>query len=192
MASVLKNITPIEFDWDEGNIEKNWEKHRVTSKEYESVFFSTPLLINFDRDHSQREKRFQALGQTSKNRKLFISFTIRRAKVRVISARPMSKKERRIYEKNKKLKSIPKFKNEDEERDFWATHDSTDYIDWNNTVELDLSKLKPSTKPITIRLTESLLYDLKILANKKDVPYQSLMKIYLTERVKKEFSSPGA
>jgi len=86
----------------------------------------------------------------------------------------------------KRLKPLPKFKNEDEERNFWATHDSTDYIDWYKTVELDLSKLKPSTKPITIRLPESLLSELKILANKKDVPYQSLMKIYLAEKVRQE------
>ena len=85
--------------------------------------------------------------------------------------------------KNKKLKAIPKFKNEDEEREFWATHDSTEYIDWTKTVELDLSELKPSTKPITIRLPESLLAALKTLANKRDVPYQSLMKILLAEKL---------
>lgn len=89
--------------------------------------------------------------------------------------------------KRKKLKPIPKFKSEDEEREFWANHDSTEYIDWSKTIELDLSKLKPSTKPITIRLPESLLASLKTLANKKDVPYQSLMKIFLAEMVKKEF-----
>ena len=91
--------------------------------------------------------------------------------------------------KNKKLKFIPKFKNEDEEREFWATHDLTDYLHQLKPVKLDLSALKPSTKPITIRLPESLLDSLKTLANKKDVPYQSLMKIFLAERVKKEFRS---
>ena len=89
--------------------------------------------------------------------------------------------------KSKKIKSIPKFKNEDEERDFWASHDATDYFDHFKPVKLDLSKLKPSTKPITIRLPESLLASLKTLANKRDVPYQSLMKVFLAERVKKEF-----
>lgn len=89
--------------------------------------------------------------------------------------------------KTKSINPIPKFKSEDEEREFWATHDTTDYFDYFKPVKLDLSRLKPSTKPITIRLTESLLSDLKILANKKDVPYQSLMKIFLAERVKKEF-----
>jgi predicted DNA binding CopG/RHH family protein len=86
-----------------------------------------------------------------------------------------------------KIKEIPHFKNEDEERDFWATHDATDYFDTYHPVELDLSQLKPSTKPITIRLPESLITSLKILANKKDVPYQSLMKVYLAEKVKEEF-----
>ncbi len=91
--------------------------------------------------------------------------------------------------KIKRILPIPKFKNEDEERDFWATHDATDYFDTDNPIEFDLSKLKPSTKPITVRLPESLLSDLKILANKKDVPYQSLMKVYLAEKVKEEFKS---
>lgn len=90
--------------------------------------------------------------------------------------------------KNKKILTIPKFKNEDEERDFWSTHDATDYFDMNHRVVFDLSELKPSTRPITVRLPESLLSDLKILANKKDVPYQSLMKVYLSERVEKEFT----
>lgn len=91
--------------------------------------------------------------------------------------------------RNKPLKPIPSFKTEDEERDFWATHDSTEYIDWTETVKLDLSALKPSTKPITVRLPESLLEDLKIIANKHDVPYQSLMKVYLADRVRQEFRS---
>lgn len=89
----------------------------------------------------------------------------------------------------KKLPTIPKFKSEDEERDFWATHDLTDYLHVFKPVKLDLSRLKPSTKPVTIRLPKGLVEDLKILANKHDVPYQSLVKIYLAERVRKEFSS---
>jgi predicted DNA binding CopG/RHH family protein len=88
----------------------------------------------------------------------------------------------------KEVKPIPKFKNEDEERKFWATHDFTDYLDHFRPVELDLSELKPSTKPITIRLPESLLAALKNLAHKKDVPYQSLMKIFLAEKVKQEMN----
>ncbi|MBU1084893.1 MAG: BrnA antitoxin family protein [Candidatus Beckwithbacteria bacterium] len=89
--------------------------------------------------------------------------------------------------KKKQLKTIPKFKTEDQERDFWAIHDTSDYFDFLKPVHLDLSKLKPSTKPITIRLPESLLDALKTLANKKDVPYQSLMKVFLDEKVRQEF-----
>jgi len=81
---------------------------------------------------------------------------------------------------------MPRFKNEDEERDFWATHDLTDYLDQFEEVELDLSQLRPSTRPITIRLPEALLDTLKRLANKRDVPYQSLMKIFLAEKVNEE------
>ncbi len=82
----------------------------------------------------------------------------------------------------KKFKKIPKFKNEDEERDFWASADSSEYFDFDNPIELDLSKLKPSTQSISLRLPSILLDGLKELANKKDVPYQSLMKIFLGEK----------
>lgn len=91
--------------------------------------------------------------------------------------------------KNKKIKLIPRFKNEDEERDFWATHDLTDYLAQFKPVELDLSKLKPSTESISLRLPSYLLARIKELANAKDVPYQSLMKIFLAERVDKELKS---
>ncbi len=89
--------------------------------------------------------------------------------------------------KSKQARVIPRFENEDEEREFWATHDLTDYLDQFEPIEMDLSALKPSTKSVTIRLPESLLDSLKRLANKHDVPYQSLMKIFLAERVKQEF-----
>ncbi len=89
----------------------------------------------------------------------------------------------------KSLPTIPKFKNEDEERDFWATHDLTDYLHIFKPVKLDFSKLKPSTKPVTVRLPLSLVEDLKIMANKRDVPYQSLMKILLAEKIREEFPS---
>lgn len=88
----------------------------------------------------------------------------------------------------KKLKTIPKFKNEDEEDRFWSTHDSTEYIDWSKAVvNPALPNLKLSTRTITIRVPDSMLASLKMIANKKDVPYQSLMKIYLDEKVNEEF-----
>lgn len=85
-----------------------------------------------------------------------------------------------------KLKKIPKFKNEDEEREFWATHDATEYIDFSKTRKALFHNLKPSTKTVSIRLPESLIEHLKQLANKRDVPYQSLLKIFLAERVEQE------
>lgn len=89
---------------------------------------------------------------------------------------------------NRKIELIPHFKNEDEERDFWATHDLTDYIDNFKRVELDLSNLKPSTESISLRLPSFLLARIKEIANKKDVPYQSLMKIFLSEKVNQELN----
>lgn len=89
----------------------------------------------------------------------------------------------------KGVRPIPKFKNEDEERNFWATADTTLYFDTERPVELDLSKLKPSTESISLRLPGYLLTRIKELANAKDVPYQSLMKIFLAERVDRELKS---
>ena len=87
-------------------------------------------------------------------------------------------------------KRIPQFTSEDEEREFWATHDSAEYFDWSKAlVNPVFPNLKFSTKSITIRMTESLIDNLKVLANKKDVPYQSLIKMYLTEKVKEEYAS---
>ena len=92
-------------------------------------------------------------------------------------------------EKNKKLKTIPNFKNEDEERNFWVTHDSTDYINWEKAEEAIFPNLKPTTRKISLRLPEHLIWRLKSIAKSKDVPYQSLMKIFLAERVEKELKS---
>jgi predicted DNA binding CopG/RHH family protein len=86
-------------------------------------------------------------------------------------------------------KQIPKFKNEDEERDFWSKADSTDYIDWSKGKRAVFPNLKPSVKTISLRLPESLLEELKMLANKKDVPYQSLLKVYLAEKVGEELNT---
>ena len=85
-----------------------------------------------------------------------------------------------------KLKNIPKFKNEDEERSFWSEKDSTEYIDWRKSKPTFFSKLKPSTKTISLRLPEFLLEELRMLANKKDIPYQSLIKIYLKQQIDRE------
>lgn len=83
-------------------------------------------------------------------------------------------------------RQIPKFKDEDQEREFWASHDSTEYIDWSKAKKVIFPNLKPSVKNISLRLPESMLGELKLLANKHDVPYQSLMKIFLAERIERE------
>ena len=85
-----------------------------------------------------------------------------------------------------KLKNIPNFDNEDEEREFWSKEDSTKYLDWRKSKPIYFSKLKPSTKTISLRLPEHLLDELRIIANKRDIPYQSLIKIYLKERIDRE------
>lgn len=84
------------------------------------------------------------------------------------------------------LKDIPTFKSEEEEREFWASHDSTEYVDWDKAEAVVLPKLKPSTKTISLRLPELMLNELRVIANKRDVPYQSLIKMFLKERIDQE------
>lgn len=85
------------FAWDDGNINKNWLKHKVSAAECEQLFFNRPLIIQDDIKHSDVEKRFYALGRTDSRRTLFIAFTVRNNRIRVISAREMSRKEREVY-----------------------------------------------------------------------------------------------
>jgi predicted DNA binding CopG/RHH family protein len=89
------------------------------------------------------------------------------------------------------LKKVPKFKSEKEELEFWSTHDSADYIDYSKTKRALFPNLKPSTRTISIRLPESLIEHLKVLANKRDIPYQSLLKMFLVEKVEEEFREAG-
>ncbi len=86
------------FDWDRGNIEKNWQSHNVTPQEAEQVFFNRPLIVADDAKHSQSERRYLVLGQTDADRLLFVAFTMREGRIRVISARDMHRKERKVYE----------------------------------------------------------------------------------------------
>jgi len=94
------------FEWDEGNIGKNWLKHRVTDWEAEEVFFNSPIAYGFDPEHSRKEPRFFALGQTNRGRHVFVAFTVRNALVRVISARDMNARERRSYENAKENSEV--------------------------------------------------------------------------------------
>lgn len=89
----------------------------------------------------------------------------------------------------KKFKKIPVFKDEDEEDRFWSTHNLTDYYDVKKGVNVVFPNLKPSTQAMTVRMPSWLVNDLKVLANKRDVPYQSLMKVFLAEKVKAEFAA---
>ena len=87
------------------------------------------------------------------------------------------------------MKKIPKFKSAEEEREFWASADSTEYIDWKKAKRAILPNLKPSLKTISLRLPESMIEELKLLANKRDIPYQSLLKMFLAERIDKELKT---
>ena len=86
-------------------------------------------------------------------------------------------------------KPLPKFQNEEQEREFWAHHDSADYVDWKPGRRVVLPNLRPSLQTISIRLPKPMVAQLKLLANKRDVPYQSLLKMFVAERLKAEFES---
>jgi uncharacterized protein len=91
-------LSPVEgFDWDKGNVERNWERHKVAHIECEEVFFNKPLVVGEDEPHSMAEARYYVLGKTDGERLLFVVFTIRGNKIRIISARDMNTKERRLY-----------------------------------------------------------------------------------------------
>ena len=86
----------------------------------------------------------------------------------------------------KKLKELPNFNNETEEREFWAENDSTDFVDWEKAESVVLPKLKPTTRTISLRISASMLDKIRLVANKRDVPYQSLIKSFLQERIDEE------
>lgn len=97
---------PLLFEWDEGNIDKNWLLHRVANQEAEEIFFSEPIFIFEDEKHSSMEKRYMIWGETNRARKLTSIFTIRGGRVRIISVRNMHRKERQAYEKARKNTEI--------------------------------------------------------------------------------------
>ena len=97
-------------------------------------------------------------------------------------------KNKKLSSKTKTLKQIPRFKNEDEERDFWDTHDSSEYFDWSKARHVIFPNLRLTKKPISLRITNSLLAKVKMVANKKDMPYQTLMKQYISRGVDQDFA----
>jgi predicted DNA binding CopG/RHH family protein len=84
------------------------------------------------------------------------------------------------------MKKVPEFNNEDEEFEFWSTADSTEYVDWSQAKRVKFVKLKPTLRTISVRLPVAMVEDLKVLANQRDVPYQSLLKVFLAERLERE------
>ena len=89
----------------------------------------------------------------------------------------------------RRKKAIPSFKSEDQEREFWASSDSTEYVAWDQAERIRMANLRPTTRSISIRLPELMLERLKVLANKRDVPYQSLLKMYVAEKIEQELKS---
>ena len=172
------------FQWDEGNTEKNWVQHQVSHGEAEQVFFNRPLVVVEGEQRAEFRRRYYALGHTDANRLLFLVF----ASVMISSrnfARPMSRR-RSAYGMQEDAVGIDSTVWRTQEQEFWSSHDSTAYVDWSKAQHVTFGRLKPSTQTISIRLPAALLEDLKLLANKRDVPYQSLVKIFLAERVAQE------
>ena len=153
--------------------------------EAEQVFFSTPVLMLPDPGHSHSQTRYHALRRTIEGRRLHVTFALRGGGklIRVISARDMVG--RNVATMSKRLKTIPKFSNESGERAFWEKNDSTRYLDWTKAQVATFPNLKPSTKTISLRLPQHLLDAIKTAANARDVPYQSLIKVWLQEKVQR-------
>ncbi|MFZ5865900.1 MAG: BrnA antitoxin family protein [Thermodesulfobacteriota bacterium] len=94
-----------------------------------------------------------------------------------------------VAKQKQRIRKIPKFENEDQERAFWAEHDSVDFVDWRQAEQVRFPNLRPTTRTISIRLPESMIERLKVLANKRDVPYQSLLKMFVAEKIEEELRS---
>ena len=94
-----------------------------------------------------------------------------------------------VQKVKRRIRKIPKFRDEEQERNFWASHDSTDYVDWRRSERVKLPNLRPTTRTISIRLPESMIEKLKVLANKRDIPYQSLLKMFVADKIEEELRS---
>ena len=102
MADYKDLLNGTGFEWDDHNADKIWSKHHIAPSECEQIFFNLPIIIADDEKHSKKEKRYYALGHTDINRLLFVVFTVRKDRIRVISARNMSRKERKVYQSHEK------------------------------------------------------------------------------------------
>ncbi|MBK6877270.1 MAG: BrnT family toxin [Ignavibacteria bacterium] len=182
----MKILDEIEgFDWDGGNSGKNYLKHGITDKEAEDLFKNYPLIS--EGSAYGNEERYQLFAALD-NEPMTVIFTIRNKKIRIISARKMSKKKGAFIMRGpkKKTKTIPKFSSENKERDFWQKADTSQYFDWNSAKQAVFPSLKYSTESISIRLPSTVLDKIKAMANSRDVPYQSFIKMILADRVEEE------
>jgi predicted DNA binding CopG/RHH family protein len=102
---------------------------------------------------------------------------------------PALREKKDVPKVKRRIRKIPKFKGEDQERNFWASRDSTDYVDWRRAERVKLPNLRPTTRTIPIRLPESMIEKLKVLANKRDIPYQSLLKMFVADKIEEELRS---
>jgi predicted DNA binding CopG/RHH family protein/uncharacterized DUF497 family protein len=169
------------FQWDSGNARKN-EKHGVSQQGGEQVFLNQPLLLVEDMKHGGAESHLHALGKPTRDA-CFTSRLPFATRAVLFASYPQGRCiERRGRSMPRSLKPIPKFRSQAQERKFWETHDSTDYLDWSKAVPARFPNLKPSTKSISLRLPIDLLERIKVEANRRDVPYQSRIKIWLAEK----------
>ena len=172
---------PLQFEWDTENSGKNKRSHDVEDWECEEVFFDSSKDILKDKLYSELEGCYIFLGKTRQNRLLYLVFTVRNEKVRVISASDVTKREEiELYEKTVK---VPKFKNEDEERVFWSKVDLGEHFGPGDFERVSFPNLKPTTRPVSIRISVADLNRVKERANETNVPYQSLIKEYIHKGV---------
>ncbi len=172
----------IGFDWDEGNLTKSKHKHRVEPAESEQVFNNNPVYF-YDEKHSQQEERYFAYGITNAGVGCLLRLLcgIIRSELSLLEIK--IKKSAAFM---KKLKKIPRFKNEAEERAFWETHDSTEYIDTTHPITLRFPNLRTTISEVTLKLPALLVKDLKILAQEKEISYEKLLEGFLWEKLREE------
>ena len=161
------------FHWDDANRRKNEEKHAVACGEAEEIFFRRPLCLLEDPAHSASEERVHAFGTTCAGRPLALTFTIRGKKIRIISARDQNRENSKTMDSKDKPKWVARERaNSNRHLDLKAARPAP-----------DMPRLKPSTATMNLRVPEALLFALKREANRRDVPYQSLVKILLDEKL---------
>lgn len=169
------------FEWAWGNTTHLWERHQVRPFEAEEAITDLHAIVEPDELHSQEEKRFAVIGKTRKHRLLFLVFTIRTKRIRVLHARTAKREEVQLYEEKT---SAAYFKDEEEEHIFWENIDLSEYYEAKDFKHFDLEQFlkehgQPKSTRVTMRLPAELVSKVKQQAEEMDVPYQSLMKLYI-------------